>query len=108
VRADLEEKQTMKILESSRQNLIFNVRTAIRNLESDRKRLDASRASRILQEKKVDAEKKKLAVGLSTNHVVLDFQDDLAQAQSEELLAMVDYEKNLAQLERYMGENLPQ
>jgi outer membrane protein TolC len=108
VRADLQEKQSEKILESTRQQLIFNVRTSMRNLQADVKRLNASRASRILQEKKLDAEKKKLAVGLSTNHVVLDFQDDLAQAQSEELLAKVDYEKNLAQLERYMGENLPQ
>ena len=107
VQADLLEKQTQSTLESARQNLIFDIRTAIRNLESDLKRLDAARASRILQEKKVDAEKKKLAVGLSTNHIVLDFQDDLALSQSQELLAVVDYEKNLAQLERFMGENLP-
>lgn len=107
VRADLTEKQTAKTLETARQNLIFNIRTSIRNLESDLKRLDAARASRILQEKKLDAERKKLAVGLSTNYIVLDFQDDLALAQSQELLATVDYEKNLAQLERFMGENLP-
>jgi outer membrane protein TolC len=107
IQADLLEKQTAKSLESARQNLIFNVRTAMRNLESDLKRLEAARASRVLQEKKLDAERKKLAVGLSTNYIVLDFQDDLALAQSQELLAMVDYQKNLAQLERFMGENLP-
>jgi outer membrane protein TolC len=107
VQADLREQQTVKTLEVARQDLIVNIRIAIRNLQSDLKRLEAARASRILQEKKVDAEKKKLAVGLSTNHIVLDFQDDLALAQSQELLAKTDYEKNLAQLERYMGENLP-
>ena len=107
VQSDLREQQTARTLENARQQLVFNVRTALRNLESDLKRLDAARASRILQERKLDAEKKKLAVGLSTNHIVLDFQDDLALAQSQELLAMVDYEKNLAQLERFMGENLP-
>jgi outer membrane protein len=107
VQADLLEKQTAKTLESARQNLIFNIRTSLRNIESDLKRMDAARASRILQEKKLDAERKKLAVGLSTNYIVLDFQDDLALAQSQELLAIVDYEKNLAQLERFMGENLP-
>jgi outer membrane protein TolC len=107
VRADLTEKQSQRTLENARQQLVFNIRTAIRNLESALKRLDASRASRILQEKKLDAERKKLAVGLSTNYIVLDYQDDLALAQSQELLAMVDYEKNLAQLERFMGENLP-
>jgi outer membrane protein len=107
VRADLVQKQTERTVENARQQLVFNIRTALRNLESDLKRLDAARASRVLQEKKLDAEKKKLAVGLSTNHIVLDFQDDLALAQSQELLAVVDYEKNLAQLERFMGENLP-
>ncbi len=107
VQADLLEKQTQTTLESARQQLIFNIRTAIRNLEADLKRMDAARASRILQEKKLDAEKKKLAVGLSTNYIVLDFQDDLALSQSQELLAVVDYEKNYAQLERFMGENLP-
>lgn len=107
LRADLTEKQTQRTLENARQQLVYNIRTAIRNLQTDLKRLDAARASRILQEKKLDAEKKKLAVGLSTNHIVLDYQDDLALAQSQEVLALVDYEKNLAQLERYMGENLP-
>jgi outer membrane protein TolC len=75
-------------------------------MESDLKRLDAARASRVLQEKKVDAERKKLNVGLSTNNVVLDFLDDLALAQSAELLATVDYSKDRAQLERYLGANL--
>ena len=107
VQADLQQQQTSKVLENTRQQLIFNVRTTMRNLQADLKRLDAARASRILQEKKLDAEKKKLAVGLSTNHVVLDYQDDLAQAQSEELFAKVDYQKNMSQLLRYMGENLP-
>jgi outer membrane protein len=107
VRADLEEKQTESILQNAQQQLIFNIRTAMRNLQADLKRLQAAHASRILQEKKLDAERKKLAVGLSTNHIVLDYQDDLALAQSEEVFAMTDYQKNLAQLERYMGENLP-
>ena len=107
VQADLVQKRTERTLENARQQLVFNIRTALRNLESDLKRLDAARASRVLQEKKLDAERKKLAVGLSTNYIVLDFQDDLALSRSQELLALVDYEKNLAQLERFMGENLP-
>jgi outer membrane protein TolC len=106
VRADLTQKQSEKILENAQQQLVLNVRTVMRNMESDLKRLDAARASRVLQEKKVDAERKKLNVGLSTNNVVLDFLDDLALAQSAELLATVDYSKDRAQLERYLGANL--
>jgi outer membrane protein len=106
-RADLTEKQANKTLESARQQIILNVRTTFHNLQSDAKRLDAARVSRVLQEKKLDAERKKLAVGLSTNHVVLQFQDDLATAQSAELQAMVDYNKDEAQLHRYMGNTIP-
>jgi outer membrane protein TolC len=106
VRADLNEKQTKLILENSRQNLILNVRTALRNIQSSLKQVEASRVSVRLEEKKLDAERKKLNVGLSTNNVVLDFQEDLARAQSVELLAIVSYLKNLAQLERFLGERI--
>lgn len=106
VRADMTTKQSEKILENAQQQLILNIRTTLRNMESDLKRLEAARVSRTLQEKKLDAERKKLNVGLSTNNVVLDFQEDLVRAQSAELLAMVDYEKDRAQLERYMGMNV--
>ncbi len=103
VRADLQEKQAGKTVEDAKQALSVNVRIAVRNLENSLKTLAAARASRDLQEQKLDAEKKKLAVGLSTNHVVLDFTSDLVEAQSAELLALVTFNKNLAQLKRFFG-----
>jgi outer membrane protein TolC len=103
VRADLTEKQTKTILESTRQQLIMNIRTALRNIKASLKLIESTRVTVVLQEKKVDAEQKKLNVGLSTNFVVLDFQDDLAQARSGELAAIIAYLKNVAQLERFMG-----
>lgn len=103
MRADLTEKQTNTILENTRQQLIMNVRTALRNIKASLKLIESSRVTVELQEKKLDAERKKLNVGLSTNNIVLDFQDDLAQARSAELAAIIAYLKNVAQLERYMG-----
>jgi outer membrane protein len=103
VRAELTEKQTSTILENTRQQLIMNVRTALRNIKASLKLIESSRVTVELQEKKLDAERKKLNVGLSTNNIVLDFQDDLAQARSAELAAIIAYLKNVAQLERYMG-----
>ncbi len=103
VRADLTEKQTNTILENTRQQLIMNVRTALRNIRASLKLIESSRVTVELQEKKLDAERKKLNVGLSTNNVVLDFQDDLAQARSVELASIIAYLKNIAQLERFMG-----
>lgn len=108
VRADLLQKQAATILDNAKQNLILNIRTAIRNMENSSKSYEAATASRVLQERKLDAEKKKLEVGLSTNYVVLQYQDDLAQAQSRELLYITAYSKNAAQLKRYLGEYLSQ
>ena len=103
VRADLQRKQAATVLENAKQILILNVRTAIRNMSNSKKSYEAATSSRVLQERKLDAERKKLEVGLSTNYVVLQYQDDLAQAQSRELLYITDYIKNFAQLNRYLG-----
>lgn len=102
-RADITQQQAEKRLELEQQNLILNVRTAFRNLQSALQVYEAAKASRILQERKVDAEKKKLAVGLSTNYFVLTFQDDLALATSQEVNAITSYNKFAAQLRRYLG-----
>jgi outer membrane protein len=103
VRADLTQQQSQKVYENARQQLILNVRTTIHNIRSNKQRLDAAIASRILQEKKLDAERKKLSVGLSTNYTVLLFQDDLSRALFQELTALVDYKKEQAQLNRFLG-----
>jgi outer membrane protein TolC len=103
-RADLLQKQSNSNLDRFRQALIQSVRAVVHNLQDNLKRLAAARASMTLQEKKLDAEQKKLDVGLSTNFVVLQFTQDLAQSQSDVLSAMVEYNKNKAQLKRFYGE----
>ena len=103
VRADITRKQAESVLENAKQNLILNIRLSMRNMENDIKSFEAAHASRVLQERKLDAERKKLEVGLSTNYFVLQYQDDLAQSQSRELLYITDYSKNRAQLKRFLG-----
>jgi outer membrane protein TolC len=103
IQADLQQKQAVKTLENARQQTVLSIRTTFRNIQSDLKVLDAAKVNRVLQEKKLDAERKKLNVGLSTNNVVLDFQQDLARAQGTELQAMVSYLKDVASLNRLMG-----
>jgi outer membrane protein TolC len=62
--------------------------------------------ARELAEQKLDAEEKKLKVGLTTNYVVLQYQRDLADARSSELRAIIDYNLSLAQLDRTTGISL--
>ena len=82
------------------------VREAVRQIETDIKRVRATRAARVLAERKLDAEEKKLAVGISTNFQVLEFQEDLAVAESNETKAIIDYNKSLINLERAKGTTL--
>ena len=74
------------------------VREAVRQIETDIKRVRATRAARVLAERKLDAEEKKLEVGISTNFQVLEFQEDLAVAESNETKAIIDYNKSLINL----------
>ena len=76
------------------------MRRAVRDVETAREQITAARASRVLQERKLDAEIKKFENGLSTNFEVLQFQTDLTTAESGELRSVVDYTKALVALKK--------
>jgi outer membrane protein TolC len=102
-RRTLELWQVKTKLEDLKQAIRVEVREAVRQLETDIKRVKATRAARVLAEKKLEAEEKKLEVGISTNFQVLEFQEDLAQAESDETRAIIDYNKSLIALEQAKG-----
>ncbi len=105
-RAQLEAEQASLQLKNLQQQVIVEVRAAVREVETASKRVEAARVARELAEKKLQAEEKKLAVGLSTNYQVLQFQRDLATAQTAELRAIIDYKLSLSKLERALGRTL--
>lgn len=76
-----------------------SVRDVVRNVQTNQLRLASSRATRTLMERRVQAEQKKFAAGLSTNFLVFQAQRDLADAQYAELVALLDYNKSLVDLE---------
>ncbi len=82
----------IKDLEKS---IVVEVREAARQILTDIKRVHAARVARRLAEEKLSAEEKKFAVGLSTSFEVLEFQTDLAEQESRELKAVIDYKKSL-------------
>ena len=59
-----------------------------------------------MQEQTLDAEQKKYALGASTVFFVIQYQRDLAQAQSNEVAAMAQYAKARVDLERVTGQTL--
>jgi outer membrane protein TolC len=86
--------------------IIVEVREAERQLRTDIKRVQASRVARKLAEEKLNAEEKKFEVGLSTSFNVLTFQEDLAEQQSNEIKAVIDYNKSRIKLRQAMATTL--
>jgi outer membrane protein TolC len=105
-RARLGYEQSLAQLKAQEQRIYLDVSDAVRNLETNAKRIDAYRVARELAEKRLEAETKKLEVGLSESYFVLDYQDRLATARSGELRALVDYNLSLAFFEKTIGTSL--
>jgi len=104
--AKMDLDQSLVRLKNQEQQMILDVSDAVRMIETNAKRTEAYRVARDLAEKTLDAELKKLQVGMSTNYFVLDFQEKLANARSMELKAKVDYILSVARLDKAMGTSL--
>jgi len=76
------------------------VRTAARDVETNFKRVQSNQAARILSARRLDAEEKKFAAGMSTNFLVTQAQRDLALAEVNELQSIADYRKSIIELDR--------
>lgn len=101
-------EQSAFSLKSLEQGVILEVKEAVRRVRTDFRRIESNRKARVLAEKKLDAETERFNVGLSTTKNVLDFQKDLATAEGNELSAITDYNKSLANLEKVRGTSLEQ
>ncbi|MEA3421893.1 MAG: TolC family protein, partial [Acidobacteriota bacterium] len=93
-------------LKNQEQMAFLEIRNAVRGVQSNYKRVYAYKAARELAEKKLEAEEKKLKVGLTTNYMVLQYQRDLADAKGNELKAVVDYNLSMAALDKSLGISL--
>jgi outer membrane protein len=98
-RAKLEYQQSQAQLKNMELQVATQVRESARNVQTNQKRVLSARASRELQEKKLEAEEKKQAAGMSTSFFVFQAQRDLAQARTAEIQAISDYNKSLVDLE---------
>jgi outer membrane protein len=75
------------------------VREAARNVNTDLKRVEATRKAREFAQQRLDAENKRFTVGLSTTFELFQAQRDLARAQQNELRATISYNQSLVDFE---------
>ncbi len=88
------------------QQISVEVRNALQQVEVARQNIEAARAERIARERQLEGEQKKFEAGLSTTFFVLQFQNFLAAARAQELQALVNYNKAIANLQRVMSTTL--
>ena len=98
-KARVQNSQQMAQLRNQQLQASTQVREAARQVVTNQKRVDSTRASRGLAERRLDAEQRKLAAGTSTNFVVFQTQRDLAVARNNELKAILDFAQSVVDLE---------
>jgi len=98
-RTRIEKTQSETSLRQLELNVATQVRDSGRQLVANSKRVEATSAARVLAERRLEAEEKKFAAGMSTSFEVFQAQRDLAQARSTALRAVLDYAQSQVDFE---------
>ena len=87
-------------------DLLVQVEQALVRLQQARTSYEASRDSRILQEKLLEAEERAFSLGNSNNFQIVQVQQNLATARINEITAMTAHIKAQAELNFATGQTL--
>ncbi|HEY7191699.1 MAG TPA: TolC family protein [Vicinamibacterales bacterium] len=98
-RVKLQQNQSTTQLRNQELQVATQVRQAARNVQTNQQRVETTRASRQLAERKLEAEQRKFTAGTSTSFQVFQAQRDLSQARNNELRATLDYSRSIVDLE---------
>ncbi|MBI5185842.1 MAG: TolC family protein [Nitrospinae bacterium] len=93
-------------LKDIEKKIALEVRSGVRDMETNIQRVESTRVSRKLAEEKLDAEEKKFEAGLSTSFNVLSYQKDLTTQETAEIKAIIDYNRSIVGLQKTVAETL--
>lgn len=96
----LEEEQARTAFHNLELTIEEQVRQAVRKLQGDLERVKATRVATQLAKERLEAEERKLEVGISTSFEVLQLQQDLTAAENNEVRALIDYNESQVELQR--------
>jgi len=102
-RTENELAQAQYQLQLVEQTARVEISSAVRAVRTTLRRVQTGQVNVRLQREKLDAEQKKFENGMSTSFQVLQYQDDLASAETRENLAKADYNKAQVDLSRVKG-----
>ena len=95
----LQHDQRTTGLQDLETQVVASVREAGRQVSTSLKRVESTKKARELAEQSLQAEEKRLAVGLSDTFRVLQAQRDLARQRVNELNAIISYNRALVDFE---------
>jgi len=99
-RARVQLSQVQAQLKQMELQVATEVTNAAITVRSNAERVQAAQAARELSQRQLDAENSKFAVGMSTNYFVVQAQNQLANAQNNELQSVLNYRKSLVEFDR--------
>ncbi len=105
-RAVLERGRATAGFETLKNQVLVEVRDALRAVDTSRKEIEATRRAVEAAEAQFEAEKDRVAAEKSTNYQLLEVEQDLSTARSHALLALVEYRNALVALEEATGNYL--
>jgi outer membrane protein len=106
IRDELQLRQSEVRRQQLENEVRLEVENALLNVQRALASYHAAQETRELQEEALDAEQQRYQVGASTTYVVIQYQRDLAQARSTEVVSRGNYAKAKAALDRATGKTL--
>jgi outer membrane protein len=106
IRDELQLRQSTVRRQQLENEVRLEVENALLNLQRALASYRAATETRELQEEALDAEQQRYQVGASTTYLVIQYQRDLAQAKSTEVVALGNYAKAKAALDRATGQTM--
>lgn len=103
VQSKIQLRRAKTNLRIQEQNVTVDVRNSVRDLQSAIDGVKAAQRARIASQETLHAEQERLRLGDSTPHTVLDYEEDLLLAESNEIRALQVYRTAIAALERAQG-----
>ncbi len=102
-RAELEKRRLTLQKRALEDQILVELRTAVRDMQTAEKRIEATRRARQLTQERFEGEINRREAGLRTTFHVLDAEERLTESRTNEIKAYIDYELAEMALERGTG-----
>ena len=102
-KATLEKKQALIQFKRLEQNIVLQVRDAVRNVDIKYRMLEASTVTKDAEERNYKAQELRFQAGLVSTHDMVDYQNQLARAEVNYIKSVIDYNVTLIELAKVKG-----